>query len=839
MKEILITSSVLILALLVLRLVFGKKVRRSLIYGAWALVALRLLVPVQIGQLNFSVLTVAEPLTETVTEVSGLRVVGQNEQDAHKQVIGEYIEKDQTVFTPEVQEQIQSAIQDDMPREEIAGMIDKIYSEQEIFVPEAQEQVQQQVAEQTNFVSLGQIATVVWLSGVAVMAVWFAVVNLRHSRMLRKNREKLDCQSLIPVYVSEKVGSPCLVGLFRPAIYLTPESAADEQILRHVLTHELTHYAHKDHIWSLVRCICLCVYWFNPLVWASAWFSRRDCELACDEGALQRLGEQERIAYGKSLLEVVSHAAAHGNLLQTATAMNETKKQLKERVNFIVKRPKLSIIAAVCMVLVCAIVAGCAAAGPVKDGNELLSATCETEKGTYQRGETVTVTVCVTNHGPAIDYVGAEVDQFSQAELYKGAGEDEYRFASVWLGVATDDATERVWKSGESMTYRYTFEIPQDAPLGAYSLSFWVCGKKVEIESVIKIVAYSWEVSEEVQAQLKRNYVEYMSFTNHSCTANDVNLVVISQVDSGYAMVIGCKCSSVDLNASWEELFGESTGDLMFYKPNGWHIQFCKDGDFRSLSEAYNLSWINYEQLRTIWDDYHAQFPKALVMWQSVNGDLTKPPERDSSGLDYEVNADGVTCTITGMGVCNDADVVIPEYIDGYRVTAIGKTAFWSKIRITSIVMPDSVVSIGQSAFEDCEQLKQITLSASLERISTHAFRGCKNLENIHLPDGLTSIGGGAFSGCSGLTEMTIPDGVTVIANGMLSYCKNLRYLSISGEVTDIEEGAFGGCGNLTQITYRGTMAQWESVKKANPWYTYDVEWVVICSDGQIVEKEG
>lgn len=364
MKEILITSSVLIVVLLLLRVIFAKKVSRVLIYGAWGLVALRLLVPVQIGEIDFSILTSAKPMTEAITEVSNKQVAGVTEQDAYREIIKDYVEKDQTVFTPEVQEHIQSALRDEMPKEEIAVMIDKVYAEQEVFVPEVQQQVQQQVEETAEPITLGQIATIVWLAGVAVMAAWFMIVNLRHSRMLRKNREKLDCESPIPVYVSEKVGSPCLVGLFRPAVYLTPESAEDPTVLRHVLTHELTHYAHKDHIWSVVRCVCLCAYWFDPLVWVAAWFSRRDCELACDEGALKRLGEGERIAYGKSLLDVVSHASTPANLMQTATSMNETKKQLRERVNFIVKKQKISIIAAVCMVIVCAIVAGCAAAGP-------------------------------------------------------------------------------------------------------------------------------------------------------------------------------------------------------------------------------------------------------------------------------------------------------------------------------------------------------------------------------------------------------------------------------------------------------------------------------------------
>lgn len=724
MKEVIFTSAVLIVVLLLLRLAFAKKVRRTLIYAVWALVALRLLIPVQIGHLQFSVLTSVKPVTDMITEISDKQVAGVTAQDAYRQVLQNYIEEDISVFTPEVQKQIQSALDDEMPKEEIAVMIDKVYPEADIYVPGAQQQVQQKVEETASPITLGQIMTVVWLAGVVVMVAWLATSNLLLSRALRKSEETLVCESPIPVYVSEKASSPCLVGLFRPAVYLTPECASDEGVFRYALTHELTHYAHKDHIWALVRCICLCVYWFDPLVWVAAWFSRRDCELACDEGALKRLGEEERIAYGKALLQVVSQASVPGKLMLIATTMAETKRQLKERVTFIAKKPKWSVAAAVCMILVCLLVSGCAASGP-----EVTTATEESE------------------------------------------------------------------------------------------------------------LQHSWEVSEEVQLQMKQDYLEYMSRYHCSCTIGDVSLAVISHVDSGYAMAISCKCGSVDLNASWEELFGVSAGDLMFYMPNGWFIKFYKDGDFRNLDEAYNGRWLDYEQLRTIWEDYHAQFPKALEKWQSVYSDLLEPPERDSSGLDYEVNADGVTCTITGKGVCNDYDVVIPEYIDNYQVTAIGKMAFWAEYWITSVTMPDSVVSIGISAFEDCDQLKSITLSNSLDSIGTYAFKGCKSLESINLPDSLTSIGGGVFLNCNSLTEVRIPAQVTVISAGTFRSCKNLVSLALPGGIEAIGEGAFGGCNKLIVIEYRGTKAQWQSINQVSPWYEDAVKCIINCNDGQIVEN--
>ena len=126
--------------------------------------------------------------------------------------------------------------------------------------------------------------------------------------------------------------SPCLFGLFRPAIYLTPAALASPDSLRHVIAHETTHARHLDSLWSLLRCLCLTVYWFDPLVWAAALVSRTDCELACDEGALRRLGEAERIPYGRTLLALVPVRRTPADPLLSATTMTAGKRQLKDRI---------------------------------------------------------------------------------------------------------------------------------------------------------------------------------------------------------------------------------------------------------------------------------------------------------------------------------------------------------------------------------------------------------------------------------------------------------------------------------------------------------------------------
>ncbi|MBQ9535485.1 MAG: hypothetical protein IJU78_06560, partial [Clostridia bacterium] len=71
--------------------------------------------------------------------------------------------------------------------------------------------------------------------------------------------------------------------------------------------------------------------------------SKEDCELACDEGALARLGEGERLAYGETLLALVP--MRHGSRpMLTATTMTAGKRQMKERISRIAahKRPVMA-----------------------------------------------------------------------------------------------------------------------------------------------------------------------------------------------------------------------------------------------------------------------------------------------------------------------------------------------------------------------------------------------------------------------------------------------------------------------------------------------------------------
>lgn len=210
-----------------------------------------------------------------------------------------------------------------------------------------------------NSIGLPALLGGAWAAGTAVMAAVFLVSNGSFARKLQRLRVPLEADCPLPVYRLAGLPSPCLFGVLRPAVYVTPQAAADPAALRHVLAHEATHYRQGDHVWSALRCAALALHWWNPLVWLAAALSRRDAELACDEGTLKVLGDGERRAYGSTLLALVTARRKPGDLLRCSTTMTGDKRSLRERVSRIARAPRRWLWAAVVSVALAALVCAC------------------------------------------------------------------------------------------------------------------------------------------------------------------------------------------------------------------------------------------------------------------------------------------------------------------------------------------------------------------------------------------------------------------------------------------------------------------------------------------------
>ena len=143
----------------------------------------------------------------------------------------------------------------------------------------------------------------VYLAGAGISLLRYGVGFLRFRRALgrtfRRARESdrlvLEALNSTPwpaLCRSRAVRTPMLLGLLRPVIVL-PDRDYDDEMLRGILRHELTHYRRGDLAYKWFAVLVSSLHWFNPFFSLFRREIDRACELSCDERLLRRMGRGE------------------------------------------------------------------------------------------------------------------------------------------------------------------------------------------------------------------------------------------------------------------------------------------------------------------------------------------------------------------------------------------------------------------------------------------------------------------------------------------------------------------------------------------------------------------
>lgn len=198
---------------------------------------------------------------------------------------------------------------------------------------------------------------ILWLAGAVLLAVAFVVSYRRSVAVFRTalplthpaiNRWR-QCYPVlrgVPIRRCDRIRSPLTYGLIRPVILLPKGVDCDQEEVGYILLHEGTHIKHGDAWWKLFLAAALCVHWFNPLVWCMYVWANRDLERYCDESVVRRCGLEARSEYALTLLKWEER---RGGLLPLCSNLGTPI--LKERVIFIMKLKKQSA-AAIALALV-------------------------------------------------------------------------------------------------------------------------------------------------------------------------------------------------------------------------------------------------------------------------------------------------------------------------------------------------------------------------------------------------------------------------------------------------------------------------------------------------------
>lgn len=201
------------------------------------------------------------------------------------------------------------------------------------------------------------VLSVIWLVGVAVMLAYSVISYARVRHTVRNAQPVGD-----GVFVSDGVGSPFVLGLIKPKIYLP--RGLDETAVSCIVAHESAHIRRMDHIWKPIGFMLLSLYWFNPLLWVGYVLLCRDIELACDEKVIAGFDREMRADYSQTLL---SCSVKRHTIAACPIAFGEVGvgKRVKAVLNY--KRPAFWII--VVSLVVCVACAVCFLTNPKDTDN--------------------------------------------------------------------------------------------------------------------------------------------------------------------------------------------------------------------------------------------------------------------------------------------------------------------------------------------------------------------------------------------------------------------------------------------------------------------------------------
>lgn len=151
--------------------------------------------------------------------------------------------------------------------------------------------------------------TFLWIAGMFVFAglALFSFTKLRGMtaasvRIADRGSEDADGTKAGRIFACDEISSPFILGILRPGIFVP--SGLRGQEYDYVIAHEKAHLARHDHWWKPLAYLLLALYWFQPLCWIAFWLFCRDVEMACDEQVVHNMERAEIAEYSQTLLNL-------------------------------------------------------------------------------------------------------------------------------------------------------------------------------------------------------------------------------------------------------------------------------------------------------------------------------------------------------------------------------------------------------------------------------------------------------------------------------------------------------------------------------------------------------
>lgn len=194
----------------------------------------------------------------------------------------------------------------------------------------------------------------VWVIGMGCMAAYM-LLSFAWMWLKLLRAEHIEGNA----YRCTEWNTPFVLGVLAPCIYV-PETVS-EQDLPQVLAHERCHIRRWDHVVKPLAFLLLAVNWFNPVLWVAYILLGRDMESACDETVLKNATPAQRAAYSRALV-----ACAAQPKLAAVCPLAFGEVAVKERVKNVLQNRKQAVWAVVLLAAAAVIIAACLLTKPAE-----------------------------------------------------------------------------------------------------------------------------------------------------------------------------------------------------------------------------------------------------------------------------------------------------------------------------------------------------------------------------------------------------------------------------------------------------------------------------------------
>lgn len=188
-----------------------------------------------------------------------------------------------------------------------------------------------------------------------------------------------------------------------------------------------------------------------------------------------------------------------------------------------------------------------------------------------------------------------------------------------------------------------------------------------------------------------------------------------------------------------------------------------------------------------------------------------------SVGLEFTLNADEKSYSLSGMGTCTDEYVNVPNLVEGLPVTAVANEAFKNSASLKGITLSENTVSIGDQAFFGCKYLKNIEMPECLQSLGTNSLYQCLSLECTS--DGLGLYVGGKrnpyfilyrIEDIRAVSDFKINENTKIVYDDVFSLdASEFKKLTIPKSVKSVGTRVFAGAPLLSEVYYEGSLEDW------------------------------